>query len=414
MKNSMKLSIRSSEIRERLNAIAGMDAGDVTEDIKTEADGLRTELGAVETQYRAALAGEEEAEKRAAKEFADGDGEAAEVRALRDKVHLGNYMLAAADDRSLDGAERELNDALKLKSGKFPISLLVPELRATTDAEATATQSTWVDRLFANSAARRLGITFQSAPPGVRTVPVTTAGAASAQRGRSQAAADAAWTVATTELKATRNTVRAVYSEEDDLRLPGLEAALRRDLSMSLMEGIDRAVFIGDSSANENRADIAGLTTASGVTEQTITQANKILGPGTLEAFSNMVDGIHAASFADLNVVSAVGAWRLWENTIFNSAADSMTLAAFLRGAGLSWTSRGDIETATSNGDFGAFVGLSRGIEGAGMVAVFDEGSFVRDPYSKAAEGEVALTLSYYWDFKLPRASSFQRVKFVT
>ena len=265
--------------------------------------------------------------------------------------------------------------------------------------------------LFAGTASQALGITMESVPAGVASFPVTTAGASAAQRGRSEAAADSAWTIGVTELKPTRNATRLLFSIEDAARIPGLESALTRDLRMALVEGVDRAIFLGDGGANENSADITGLTTAANVVEATITQASKVLGPGTLESFTGLVDGIHAMGLGDLNVVASVGAWRLWENTIINATADNMTLAAFLRGAGLSWMARGDIEANTAADDFGAFVGL--GLDGAGVAAVWDAGELIRDPYSGAAKGEIALTLCYLWAFGLPRASNFARIKFV-
>ena len=120
------------------------------------------------------------------------------------------------------------------------------------------------------------GVSFRSVGPGVAAYPVTTAGASAAQRGRGEAAADAAWTVGVTEVKPTRN------SRPGRLLGGGCRSAsrawktrLRRDLRMALTEGVDRAVFIGDDGANENAGDITGLTTAANVSESTITQANK-------------------------------------------------------------------------------------------------------------------------------------------
>ena len=75
---------------------------------------------------------------------------------------------------------------------------------------------------------------------------------------------------------------------------------------------------------------------------------------------------------------------------------------------------RGEIETATGNGKFGAFIGRSRGIEGAAVAPVWEAGELIRDPYSGAGKGEVALTLCYLWAFGLLRPSNFARVKFVT
>ena len=342
------------------------------------------------------------------------DGEAAEMRQLREKVSIGRYMEAAYEGRGVDGAERELNQHHKLPGNKFPLEILAPETRATTDADATANQQAWIDRLFSETAAMGVGVTFKSVAPGVAAIPVTTAGASAAQRGRTEPASDATWTVGVTEIKPTRNAVRGVYTSEDAMRLPGLEAALRRDLRMALTEGVDRAVFLGDAGANENGADIAGLTTATGVTEVEINQGNKTKGPETLKVFLDRVDGKHATSTMQLGIVSTVGANTLWGSTLIDTAADSTTVAQFLREAGLSWTVRGDIETGTADGDFGAFIGGMRNIMGAGCAAVWNAGELIRDPYTKAATGEVAITLSYQWGLAFPRASHFARVKFVT
>ena len=416
MTTAQKIALALSKCKQRLNEIANLDGDAVTEEVRNEADKLTDEYRNLETQHRAALVVEADEQRAAADDFAagaNGDGETAEVRALRGRVRVGEYVGAAIEQRAVDGAEGEYNAALKMRGNMFPIALLAPEVRATTDTDSQANQSgRWLDRLFAGTAAERIGITMESVAPGVASFPVTTAGASAAQRGRSEAAADAAWTVGVTELKPTRNAVRAVFSEEDAHRLPSLEASLRRDLGMALSEGVDRAIFLGDAGANENTADIVGLNTAANVVEVEVPQANKVKGPETLQAFSGLVDGIHAMGFGDLMVCTSVGAWRLWESTIINSAADNMTLAAFLREAGLTWAARGEIDTATAADDWAAFVGRGRGIEGAGVAALWEAGMLLRDPYSASASGEVNLTLSYFWNFGLPRATNFARIKF--
>ena len=396
----------------------------LTDEMRTELDGIETGTPDLERTIRAAMiaADDEEAEQRAAGSAArapEGDAENRERAELRRKVKLTGYVSAAVEQRSADGAEAEFNAALGIGGNRFPLELLAPperraartEQRATTDVDTQTMPRTWLDRLFAQTAAMRLGITMESVPVGASSHPVTTAGAAAAQRGKSEAAADAAWTIGVTELKPKRNAVRLLFSIEDAARIPGLESALTRDLGMALTEGVDRAIFLGDATATGTDADITGLNTAA-ITEVAVTQANKILGPGTLAAFTGLVDGVHANMLGDLNVVAAVGGWRLWEDTIINATADNMTLAAFLRMAGLSWMARGNIDTATADGDFGAFVGRGMGIDGAGVAAVWEAGELIRDPYSGAARGEVALTLCYLWDFGLPRPANFARVVF--
>ena len=130
-----------------------------------------------------------------------------------------------------------------------------------------------------------------------------------------------------------------------------------------------------------------------------------------------MLDGIHATGLADLNIVTTVGAGRLWEKTVLSVTGETAsvfrTQAQFLRDAGLSWSIRGSIEPNTANGDFGAFVGRRKGIDGAGVAALWDAGELIRDPYSDAAKGTVHMTMCWLWDFGLPRTSNFERLKFV-
>ena len=107
-----------------------------------------------------------------------------------------------------------------------------------------------------------------------------------------------------------------------------------------------------------------------------------------------------------------MGAARLWLATQANSNRNE-SVAQVMKGNGLSWMTRGGIETATADGDFGAFVGLARGIEGAAVAPVWESARLIRDPYSGASKGEVAITLHTLWGFKLARAANFKRVKFV-
>lgn len=344
-------------------------------------------------------------------------GEGSEINRLKTESRVGHYVRAAIEGRAVKGRELELNAALGIPENELPLQLLAPAQKATTDTDTAAGVQPWVDRLFSETAAMYLGVSFVSAMPGTLAVPVITAGASAAQRGRGQAAAAAAWTAGVSEIKPTRSIVRADFSNEDMYRLPGLEDALRRDLTSALTEGVDRAIFVGDAGANENTADIAGLqglaATAAGLVEVTITQANKAKGPDNLAAFSRFIDGRHASEMSDLRVLASVGANTLWLSSLVDSDADSVTVAEFLRRNGLMWRVRGDVETATAAGDFAAFIGKQRGMQNAGVAAIWASAQLIRDPYSEAAKGEVSLTLATYWGLAFPRPSNFARLKYV-
>ena len=390
---------------------------ELTDETRSELDGLESGTPDLERQLRAARQ-VAEAEGTAEVRETTETGEDRELRELRSKVQLSGYVSAAIEQRSADGAEAEYNQARGIAGNRFPLEMLSPpeqraEVREVTGVDTATMPRTWLDRLFSGTAAEAVGVSFQNVPPGQTSHPVTTMGATAGQRGKSEVADDAAWTVGVTEMKPKRNAVRLLFSIEDAARIPGLESALTRDLRMALVEGVDRAIFLGDDGATPNAGDIVGLTTAAGLTEKTITQGDKVKGASVLQVFAELIDGKAAMTPSDLRTVLAVGANTIWSHTLANTGASvDTTIAEFLRRFGLNRLTRGDIETATAAGDFAAFVGLAGGLEGSGVAAVWEAGELIRDPYSGAAKGEVALTLSYLWNFALPRASNFARIKF--
>ena len=198
-------------------------ADTLTDETRAELDRIEEGVPDLERQIRAATVAveAEEAEQRTAGPSDDGDAEDRELKELRAKVKLSGYVAAAVEQRSADGAEAEYNQARNIAGNRFPLELLAPpvEVRATTDADTTTTPRRWLDRLFVGTAAERVGITMESVPAGMASFPVTTAGAAAAQRQRStDAAADAVWTLGITEMKPKRNAVRLLFSIEDAAR----------------------------------------------------------------------------------------------------------------------------------------------------------------------------------------------------
>ena len=340
-----------------------------------------------------------------------------ELAELRSKVEFGKYVGAAlAGMPVMGGPELEYNQHLSIAANYFLLELLagLGEHRILRNGDAEGNQATWLDRVIADTAAQRLGVTFPSVAPGVAAYPVMSAGASGVQRGRTQAVTEGTYTVAVEELKPSRNSVYGIYSIEDELRLPGLADAIVRDMRASMVETINKAIFVGDFGANENTADITGLQTAI-ITETTVTQANKIKGDELLKVFLAYVDGVYASSLADVRVVTTTGSNTLWGSTIHAAAVDNQTVAAFLRANGVNWTVRGGIEANTANGDFGAFVGLARGVDGAAVAPIWNMGQLIRDEYgTRAAQGEVGLVLNYFWNFGLPGDANFKRLKYVT
>ena len=403
---AFRLAIELSKTRERLNTLSQEE--NLTEEQEQEMRSLTDEYPKLEARWRAAATVEEERSTQV-------DGETRELQQLRGRVRATDYLSAAMEERSISGAAVEYNAALDMAPNRFPLALLAPEEeRATSDTNIALNPNAWLDRLLATSAATRLGVSMRSVPNGAASYPVTTTGATGAMRGRSEDAASAPWVVGVSEMKPKRNAVHLEFSVEDAARMPGLEESLTRDMRAGLMEAVDKSIFSGDSTATGTASDIVGVNTFSGLLEKTISQTDKLKPAETLQAFVELCDGVHAESLGDLMIVSTVGANQLWLMTIANSATENQTLAQFLMASGMTWGTRGNIETATTNNKFGAFVGRGRGIQGAGIVAMWSSGELLRDPYSKSKSGEILLSLNYLYDFALTRAANFARVKFVT
>ena len=145
-------------------------------------------------------------------------------------------------------------------------------------------------------------------------------------------------------------------------------------MRMAMVESVDRAVFNGDNGANEDTADIVGMQTA-GITESDLDPSRQQKGRRSLEILPGLRGWAVCASLGDVRIVTSVGANVLWHGSIHNAAADNQTIAQFLMASGLTWMARGGIDANTANGDFGAYIGLQRGVEGAGIAAVWEQAS---------------------------------------
>ena len=406
------LEIRAGEIRGRLSELAG--TAEMTDEVRAELDSLRVEYTDNDRRQAALkLAGDAPPDPV---ESATETREGKELLELRESVEFGKYVAAAMGARGVsNGPELEYNQHLGIGENYFPLELLGRglETRAKRDGDAEGNQGTWLDRVFNGTAAEYLGISMRPVAPGMAAFPVTSAGGAPVQRGREEAVAESTYTIAITEIKPSRAAVHGIYSVEDDMRLPGMSEAIERDMRMAMVEDVDHTIFQSDAGANEASGDVTGLRTAA-ISETTLTQANKVKADETLKAFLAFVDGQYAASMADVRIVTSVGSNVLWQGSIHNSAASNQTIGQFLMASGMTWRTRGGIDTNTANGDFGAYMGLSRGIEGAGIAAIWEQGQLIRDPYSGATKGEVQLTLNYLWQLAFPRTDNFKRLKFVS
>ena len=421
MLKSQTLTIKLSEKRTALNEAVEkrekLEPGaEVPKELLTEIDTLSREMREIDTELRAAITDEAAADER--RETAHPDdltSEERELRTLEKRAKLSDYLVSAVNSDKIDGAPLELNQAMELGANQVPLRMFAPDVeeRAMTDVNTSEQQRGWLDRLFADTAAERLGLTMASVPAGIPSYPATLTGGSGAQRAKGEGAAESPWTIGVTNFEPTRMSLHYKFVIEDTARIPGLESALKRDMRAGMRENLDRTIFNGDSGAGSDDADITGFFAQTDIGEITLKQADKVKPTNVLQAFLGLVDGIHAGEMGDIRAVASVPANTLWRGTIANAAAENQTVAAFLGANGLTWGTRAGIAANTNANAFMAAIGLGRGISGAAVVPVWQGATLIRDMYTDAAEGQVRLIMHVLWNWGIVRAANFKRLKAV-
>ena len=434
MTAAQKLTIRLSEIRQRLNEVAGFADDAMTEEIRTEADALTAEYRNAETQHRAALIAEGAEAGAAEGAFGNGDGEPAEVRALLDRVRIGDYLAPASVGGGLVGVAGELAGALSVPvagaSGGVAVPWEVlgrglgeqrasPERRAFTGTgsnDGSIVQRPILQRLFGPGIMDSLGVRVDTVPAGRAEWPLISAGVAAAQvvEGTAAAAAEAA-TFAYANLRPKRLTGRYEYTHEVAASVGEIEQALRRDLADAVMAAMSNAIINGAP------ADPNDAATAANV-QGFISKLAAPTAPGAEAAFADyagshasLVDGKHASRESEVASVIGVESYAHAASVYQPGSGESGSEALERRSAGCMSSSY--IPAATSNVQDGN-VYHAGGPNGGGIMrgdsvaAVWPTLEIIRDIYSQASQG-VVLTWVSLWDAEVAfRAAAYSRVAF--
>ena len=173
MKTADKLELRASEIRTRLAELAGIETQ--TDETRAEISYSATEYADTEVRFQAAKTADDTPPETVTQTAVES-AEDVKLRELRSNVSLGGYIGAAIGRTGVTGAELEYNQHLGLPNqDHFPLELLTrdaeTEQRAAVDGDAGTSQSSWIERLFSDTAAMHLGVSMPSVAPGVTRIP---------------------------------------------------------------------------------------------------------------------------------------------------------------------------------------------------------------------------------------------------
>ncbi len=412
-----KLQVRQSELRQRVNDLLGKDALEDAE--AAELEKATRELQDIEPKLRAALVAQDD-DSTADEDTADAeqkrddnpDAEVRELQQLSCRALLSNFAVSALSQRNAEGAEKELAEAFKIPAdaGHIPLIMLVaPEERADAvsdfnAADAPVSSGRFLARVFTTSIARWLGVTFESVPVGERVHTVLTGGVDPDTVARAAAHDADAATLSTVVMDPHRITARYLFELEDLARLPQLEARLRQDLSMALANEMDSQIFNGNAQLTSN-----GLSNAlaAGQTETVATFSTATAEDLHGDVLS-AIDGVYATMLEDVQLAMDSSSLVAFKKLV--NADVEMFLYDILKMQGLSMNSSNHIAGGQlADGDKWAYASKGRGLAGAAIAAVWPSLQLIRDPYTAAAKGQVALTIIQMWDFALIRAANFRR-----
>ena len=435
MTTAQKLAVRLSEIRQRLNEIAGLDDEGMTEEVRGEADKLAEEFRSKETQHRSALIGEADEQRAAEGAFGNGDGEAAETRALLSRAGLADYVRAGISGRELAGAPSELNAALDCPivgvDGGIAIPWRVirgqraPESRQAPDPERRAftttgaydgptTQQTILDELFGVGILDAMGVSLESAPAGAREYPIISGNVAPAQTAEGTAASAAvAATFEVANLRPKKLTAHAEFTHEMQASVVGLEETIRRNLMERIQSEMSNIVINGLEPDMTNPERIEGFLTAITVPADPPAEATFA---DYASAHAGNVDGIFAMRETEVSSIIGTDVYGHAASVYQTGSGESGSEALMRRSMGCMASSY--IPAAVSDISKGNLFHSKGGNAGGPMMrrdsaaAVWPVLSLVRDHYSKASQG-IVLTGIMLWDVKVAfRASAYRRVAF--
>ena len=348
-----ELRERQSKERGRMAELSQVD--DLSDEQRSELDGIEKSTPDLERQIRATTVALEDEEKEAETRGADEpDAERRERIDLRRKASLTGYLRAALEGRQVDGAEAELRSAAGVSG--IPLELWdVPaetEERAATEAPGTVGVN--LDRIrptvFANSVAPRLGIEMPRVMSGTYASATIADSLTAAAKAKGADADASAATFTVTSVTPKRISARLSIQIEDVAAVgqANFESILRENLSLVLSDELDDQAINGDGSSNGLVGIFNRLTDPS--------------APGAVadfDAFAAVhaagIDGLWANSLKDVAIVCGPATMALAART-FQAATNykgEMSAAAYaMAQTGGWWTNKrmpdatGDVQQA--------------------------------------------------------------------
>ena len=404
MTNAQRLELRASEIRSRLNELSGIETGELTTEHRSEIDTLSIEYADVERQKRAAIIAGETIETPEPK---DG-GEKREISDLIERAEIAAYLRAAASGSPVTGAERELRQAVlgdDADESYMPLDILLPlETRADAVSDVAdsiqSNQQSIVGRIFAETAGAYLGVQRPSVGIGETNYYALTGGSSADVRSDGVAIEAAAATFTTKAVEPVRLTARYLWGIETTARIRGFEEALRADIRAVMGDKLDYMALNGQAAVNDTSPEIDGIISA-------------LANPTNPTAIATWTDYLSLYPAQVDGKVSMDGSnVRLLVNTDAYKHAAGLQIATsgeLLRRELPSGRFRASANMPATASEIATILSYTASARTGYVQPVWRGITLIRDVYTQAASGQVALTAIMLTGAAMVDASQFGR-----
>ena len=385
-KEALAIALRTSVVRERLNELSGIS--DLTEEHRAEIEVLSAEYKDLEIRGRAA------AIAREGEIMTPGtpDPDKAE---LIESASLSDVVGAAVEQRSTEGATRELQDELGLASNTIPLDLLEVRTTGVTPApsDVGSTQAPIIPAIFPMSVAAYLGIPQPRVGVGERTYTVlsTSATPGTPAKGADQDHSTGAFTASVLDPK--RIQASMFFAVEDRARLAGLSEALRMNLNEALMDKLDEVV-------------VDDLLTGTTLTQDAATAADTF-GTYRSRYGYDHVDGRRAGTVGDLRIAVGSPTYSSMSTKFRGASSDQDVLQALMAETGGVRVTAHAPTVASSKQD-----GVVRiGSRMDAVTPIWEGVRLIVDEVTQAKAGEIVLTAVMLYAHEVLRVGGFARVE---
>ena len=412
MKKSVELAIRASEIKSEINSL---DPGDKSIEKRRE---LLAGLNTVESEYRAALTTEAEAEA-GAPDVHGLTGEEREFRQLETRAELRQAFRSVMNGDPLTGAEKEMQEHRGLSGHALPWDLVAPRSTPRTEDRADAVSGAPADshlqqhpilgRVFARSATATLGVAMPMVPTGEQNYPVVTTTDSAVILAKDATEGDTADAGITAHVIEPKRLQRSyLFRREDQAVLGGLEEALRADLSMAVSDLLDAQVLAGDGTTGAQFRGFLAASANGGLTDRSDTPARVTFALAAAEA-ARGIDGKYAGGLGECAIVIGDDTARDLPSKFQTNDSDSAL--AYMGRLTMKTMASANVPAVASMFQGGVIARM--GAAGANAVCpTWDSMFMIRDEISGRKSGQIGITIGMLAGFDILRAGGFDRLKF--